>query len=90
MLIAKLNEAKTHKCEWQIRSHVHYFVQIRYGSHGALSTPAWEVRSPYIIRKNPEDVPDIGAIRFTHVDNQKLMDLELMEWIPPKPALYKV
>lgn len=89
MLIAKLNESKTYKCDWLIRAHVHYFVQIRFGSHCAFSLPGWETRTPYTIRKSPEDVPDIGAVRLTHRGGGEMLEMELREWVPPKPPLVK-
>ena len=87
MLIAKLNEHKTHRFEWLVRSHVHYFVQIRYGTHGAMTLPGWETPSPYAKKFSAMDIADIGGVRFIHTPNKKLLDFELKEWAPPRPPL---
>jgi len=89
MLISKLNEEKSYKCEWLARSHVHYFVQIRFSSHGALTTPCWEGRTPYMVKGSPEDMPDIGAVRLLD-EGDGMLSLELKEWKPPRPRLIRV
>lgn len=65
MLLSKLNAAHKHACDVIVRSHVHYFCGCEFTTQRGYITPAWQLQTPYMLKKSSFGLlPDIGALRF--------------------------
>jgi hypothetical protein len=62
LVSALLNEKEYGKYHAVIRSHAHYYCYVEFGSHFGLITPAWQLRTPYMINKGLSLLPKIGYV----------------------------
>lgn len=53
-----------------VRSHVHQYKAFPDGERWVITTPAWQLKTAYIYKKNPLAVPDIGGLVF-HIENKR-------------------
>ncbi len=55
-----------------IRSHVHYYVEVRFPNTKGLSTPAWKFPDGFLYRQGAPEMPTIGNIEIIIESNGKI------------------
>lgn len=64
------NSGKTPKADLIVRSHVHNYASLEFGKVKAITTPGWQLQTPYAREKNYYRwIPDIGSV-ILEVDSE--------------------
>jgi hypothetical protein len=83
LVMALLNEKEYGVFDVLVRSHAHYYCMVELGSHFAVITPAWQLRTPYEVKIGLSMLPQIGYV-FMEVQHGKIWK-EKKIWSPKSP-----
>lgn len=73
-----------------IRSHVHHFWYEESTSRRMIVNPCWQAQTNYMIRKMPENRPDIGSVILTHYkDGEFDLVKELVPTEKQRPPVFQ-
>ena len=70
-----------------IRSHVHYYWQVKFLNTIGLTTPAWKLPDPYMYRQGLPMMPDIGLIEAIIESNGDIEIIPLVEDVDVEPMV---
>ena len=70
-----------------IRSHVHYYCEVRFLNTKAFTTPAWKLPDPFMFRQGMPLTPDIGMIEVIIESNGHIEVNPLVEDIDISPMV---
>lgn len=72
-----------------IRSHVHYYTEVRFPHTKGLSTPAWKIADGFMYRRGEPELPTIGNIEIIIEPNGKIqIEPHLVEIEFLKPVIH--
>lgn len=72
-----------------VRSHVHYYVEVRFPHTKGLSTPAWKFPDGFMYRKGEPELPTVGNIEIIIESNGKIqIEPHLVEAEFKKPVIH--
>ena len=82
------HEANGFHTDLLIRSHIHYYVEVRFPNSIGLSTPAWKFPDGWMYRKGVPELPTIGNIEVIVEPNGKIIiEPHLIEVNWKKPVI---
>ena len=70
-----------------IRSHVHYYCQVKFQNTTAFTTPAWKLPDPFMYRQGLPMMPDVGLIEVIVESNGDIEVIPLIEDVDIEPMV---
>ena len=91
MALMALDKGRSMKYDVIVRSHVHYYVQVRSAHTIGLSTPAWKYPDGHLTRGGLGGIyPDIGGVEIIVESNGKIEIVEHITEVGVKQGVFQV
>ncbi len=91
MALMALDKGRSMKYDVIVRSHVHYYMQVRSAHTIAFTTPAWKYPDGHLTRGGLGGIyPDIGGIEVIVESNGQIIIKEHITELKQKQEIYKV
>ena len=90
MVKLHFDQGKREHTDVTIRSHVHYYVEIRFPNTLGFTTPAWKLPDSFMYRRGIPAIPDIGLMEVIIESNGKIIVEPHITSVDLKPKVMHV
>lgn len=90
MVKMHFEQGKRQHTDVTIRSHVHYYVEIRFPHTLGFTTPAWKLPDSFMYRRGIPSIPDIGLMEVIVETNGKIIVEPHITSVDLKPRVMHV
>ncbi len=79
-----------HHTDVMVRSHVHYYVEVRFPNTIGLTTPAWKFPDGFMYRSGVPSMPDVGCIEIIVESNGVVEVIPHLQKVDFRPIVKKI